>query len=270
MVDGSWQIEKIEIQIPGLKQEYTFLQISDAHICHARRGDSMAAKEKAEKHTLAWTQKEIAPRDAFADALSYAAEIKADGLFMTGDCMDYYSESNIACMQFSLKYAEMEKLYVPGNHEWSDWKKEKGVPAGYGEMMQGNPACWVRDYGEFLVVGMDDSALTLSDAQLDFLKAQMERKLPILLLVHVPLCTEAISPSIMKRWGTTFMIGTEEDSANAHAFCRLVRDPGSPVLAIFAGHIHFAHTGEFAPGKMQYAAAPCLEKFLRVIHVAGE
>ena len=270
MVDASWQIEKTEIRIPGLKKEYTFLQISDAHICHARRGDSIAAKEKAEKHTAAWTQKEIEPRDAFCDALSYADQIGADALFMTGDCMDYYSESNIACMQFHLKYQKAEMLYVPGNHEWCDWDKSRGVPVAYAEMMRGNPACWVRDYGEFLVVGMDDSALTLSREQLDFLKAQMERKLPILLLVHVPLCTEAITPSVMKRWGSTFMIGTEEDDESAKEFCRLVMDENSPVKAIFAGHIHYAHTGEFAPGRMQYAAAPCLEKFLRVICVTGE
>ena len=269
MVDSSWVIEKVTVRIPGLKKNYRFLQISDAHICHADPCEGTEAMEKAEKHTAAWTQKEIAPRDAFEAALAYAESIKADGLFMTGDCMDYYSLGTVKCMENYLRPVKQDILYAPGNHELFAWK-EAGYPAAYLPMMGGNPAFWVKDYGQFLVIGVDDSALTVSDEQLRLLKEQFARKIPVLLLMHVPLCTEAISPSVMERWGTTFMIGTPEDSANAHAFCRLIRDPESPVLAVFAGHIHFAHTGEFAPGRLQYAAAPCLEKFLREIHVVGE
>lgn len=36
----------------------------------------------------------------------------------------------------------------------------------------------------------------------------------------------------------------------------MVKSPESPVAAIFSGHVHFAHQKEFAPGKIQYTAAP--------------
>jgi hypothetical protein len=35
-------------------------------------------------------------------------------------------------------------------------------------------------------------------------------------------------------------------------FCDYVRDPASHIAAVIAGHLHFSHEDELAPGRVQY------------------
>jgi hypothetical protein len=90
---------------------------------------------------------------------------------------------------------------------------------------------------------------------------------PIVLLIHIPLCTDAITPSVMNRWGYRFMIGNENSTPETLDFCKLVKSPESPVKVILAGHVHFAHEGEFAPGRLQYTSAPALDGFVRRLRI---
>lgn len=259
----------IELTIPGLERKYTFIHITDSHIAVAP--DTATAEEKAmaEARTKFWTPASgILPIDSFTAHLKNAEELKADGVFLTGDGIDYGSDYNIEVLTRLCGEAKTKVTYVYGNHEGGIDNKE--FYPKYKELMGDTPGFQVNDYGSFLIIAVDDSNKVISQAQLEAMQAQMERGLPIILLLHIPIRTAAIEPSVMERWGTDFMIGTDEDCETTHTFCKMVKSKDSPVIAIFAGHVHYEHEGEFVPGKMQYTAAPAFTGYHRIIKIKPE
>ncbi len=262
--------ETVSVKIPGLTKSYTFLHLSDAHVAYAAPDAPEDAKTLAAKQTKAWMHGDIPPVTVFENVLAEAKDAGIDALLMAGDCIDYYSPDNAAFMRKHLPSCGTEVLYAAGNHEYGTYTS---VPVNRAEayanlapVMLGTPDFWVRDFGEFLVIGVDDSTQHVRPDQVAKMKEQIARGLPILLLMHIPMRTPAIEPSVMKKWGTTFMIGTDEDPDSTKEFCELVKSAEN-VAAVFAGHIHYEHTGEFAPGRMQYVSAPAFTGFLRKVTV---
>lgn len=254
------------IYIPNISREYTFIHITDAHIAVAPDTATDEEKAMAEARTKFWTPGSgILPIDSFKAHLENAEELKADGIFLTGDGIDYQSDYNIEIMNKLCGESKVKVTYVYGNHEGGIDNKE--FYPKYKRLMGDTPGFQVVDYGSFLVIAVDDSNKVISSAQLEAMETQMNRMLPIVLLLHIPLKTDAIAPSVMERWGTDFMIGTEDDPETTHTFCKMVKSEDSPVVAIFAGHVHYEHEGEFAPGKMQYTAAPAFTGYKRIIKI---
>ncbi len=262
--------ETVSVKIPGLTKTHTFLHLSDAHVAWAAPDASDEAKAIAQKQTSAWMHNDIPPVNVFETVLEETKAENFDAILMAGDCIDYFSTDNAAFMQEHLPSCGTEILYAFGNHERGSYGSPTFAPEDpyrkLAPVMLGTPDFWVRDFGEFLVIGVDDSAKSISADQLQKMKDQIARGLPILLLVHIPLRTPAIEPSVMKIWGTTFMLGTDEDSDTTKEFCELVKSSEN-VAAILAGHIHYEHTGEFADGRMQYVSAPAFTGFLRKVIV---
>lgn len=265
--------KKVTVTIPGLKNTYTFLHISDAHLAYAYPEESEYDKKMAADQAVRWTEALVPPNEAFDDMTVYAKEIGADALMVAGDCADYISEGTVRYIKEKALASGVEMLYVYGNHEGSRYDKktdQRSYYPMYASLMQGDPSFWVKDYGEMLIVGVDDSDKKITAEQIEKLKEQIARNIPIILLVHIPLRTEAIEEPVMKKWGTSFMLGTDDDTELTKEFCKLVKAEKSNIKAIVAGHIHFAHEGEFAPNRMQYVSAPAYNHFARIITVKGE
>lgn len=262
--------ETVSVKIPNLTKSYTFLHLSDAHVACAAPDAPEDAKALAEKQTKAWMHGDIPPVNVFENVLAFAKDEGIDALLMAGDCIDYYSADNAAYMREHLPVCGVEVLYAFGNHEGGSYteviENPKASYPALAPVMMGTPDFWVRDFGEFLVIGVDDSDQFVRPEQVEKMRGQIARGLPILLLMHIPMKTPAIEPSVMKKWGTTFMIGTDEDPDSTKEFCELVKSAEN-VAAVFAGHIHYAHTGEFADGRMQYVSAPAFTGYLRKVLV---
>ena len=197
----------------------------------------------------------------FLDVLTEAKRNQASLLLMAGDCTDYYSESNLRFLSENLEKTGIPVLYVYGNHEGASYVKDLGDPRqfypDYAGLMGETPDFQIRDFGEFLLIAVDNSDHNIRTEQLEKLKEQFARKIPVILVMHIPLSTEAIMPDMKAKWGqnpTYFMLGTDAEPETTKEFCRLVTAEDSPVAAIFAGH--FMHAGEFMPGRMQYTSAP--------------
>lgn len=121
------------------------------------------------------------------------------------------------------------------------------------------------------------------------------RGTPILLCIHVPLWTPSLAPEVHRAWGkleTGFLIGLDggigrggendqrggndrggesyRDSETALRFWRFVTQKSKNVRAVLAGHVHFAHRGEFADGKLQLVAAPAYAGYCGVVRISGK
>lgn len=261
-----------KITLPGLTRRYRFLHISDAHAAFAYPDEGEEAAAFAEQQSKRWQGDELPPIGCLERALAFAAEEKLDGILAAGDMVDYYSPGCVRCIHEAAAASPVEWIYAYGNHESGSYHRAVEAPRAfhgeYADLMGGDPAFHVRDFGEFLVAVLDDSDKVITPAQMDSLKALAGRGLPILLLLHIPLATPSGSEKIMKVWGPSFMIGAPGDSAALQEFCAWVKSPESRIAAIFAGHLHFAQEGEFAPGRMQFVSAPCCDGFARLVEIS--
>lgn len=257
------KIQKAAVTIPSLRNEYRFWHFSDAHIAHAYPEDSEEAHALAEKQAACWATDGKPSSDVFLDVLEEAKKHEAELLLMAGDCADYYSESNLRFLTENLEKAAIPVLYAYGNHEGASYVTNLGDPRkfypDYAGLMGETPNFQVKDFGDFVLIAVDNSDHNIRQEQLDRLKEQFTRGIPVILVMHIPLSTEAIIPDMEAKWGRNpvyFMLGTDAEPETTREFCRLVTAEDSPVAAIFAGHVHFMHSGEFAPGRMQYTSAP--------------
>lgn len=266
--------ERITVAIHGLERPYTFLHISDTHITHAYDNDSDAEKAMAEKQANVWNQCDIFPVDAFANMLAYADETKPDAILMAGDIVDYYTESNVRYLGEILSACKTECLYVPGNHEYGAYAGTlppvSEMRTSLSPLMNGTPDFWVRDFGAFLVVGVDDATYRITEEQLAKMREVCALGKPILLMMHLPIRCDVLSPYVEKSWwGCDVTLGGAFHGTDdaTEAFLSLVKSEDSHVAAIFAGHLHYDHAGEFAPGHMQYVSAPAFTRFVREVCV---
>ncbi len=266
--------ERVTVVIPGLERPYTFLHISDTHITHAYPADSDAEKETAEKQANVWNQADIFPVDAFENVLAYADETKPDAILMAGDIVDYYTESNVKYLGEMLAAHKTECLYVPGNHEYGSYglalPSIADMRATLSPLMRGTPDFWVRDFGAFVVVGVCDGTYRFTAEQVEKLRAVIALGKPILLMLHLPIRSDVLSPYVAKSWwGSDVTVGGAAHGTDepTEEFLALVKSEESRVAAIFAGHLHYDHAGEFAPGRMQYVSAPAFTRFVREVSV---
>ena len=139
--------------------------------------------------------------------------------------------------------------------------------------MRNSPALWSRDFGEFLIVGMDDGDKKIRQEQIEALQELFSLGKPILLLLHVPITSEDLVDPVTAKFpdlgGAYFLLGESNDTALSKRFCEMIKDPQNPVAAVFAGHIHLSHDSEIAPGRMQYTSAPCFEGVIRKYILTG-
>ena len=268
--------ECVTIRIPGLKRSYTFLHTSDCHIAQARADEGADAVKKAEELTAFWSYTGRRPAEALEEVLHMADCEQADGLFLCGDAADYWSDGTLEALRSHLDRTKTELFYVCGNHERSGVEPADSLdfyPA-YADLMHGSPGFWVRDFGEFVIVGMDDGDKEIREEQLELLQKQFEVGKPILLLIHIPILTQAIMPPVQQKWGEDgpnyFLLGQESDTELSRCFCHMLADPVAPVAAVFAGHIHLSHAGEIIPGRMQYVSGPAFEGRIRKYVITGE
>lgn len=271
------QLDTAIIRIPGLTRDYTFFHTSDCHIAHAGPDESAEAHELADRETAFWTYNNVLPAEAMKEMLETVDAANADGLFLCGDIADYYSKGTLEKIQKYLDSSSTELFYVCGNHERSfcsaEDKESRSFYRFYTGIMHDSPALWVHDFGEFLIVGVDDGDKSIRQEQLDGLEKLFLLGKPILLLLHIPITTEALIPPVTAKFpelgGAYFLLGESNDSEISKRFCEAVKNPCNPIAAVFAGHIHLSHASEIAPGRMQYTSAPCYEGVIRKYIVTG-
>ena len=273
--------ECVCIKAKGLKKPRRFLHISDAHTAVAFENASEEERAFAEKQTHRWSMGERTSNEAFEEMLHYVRAVRPDALLIAGDAVDYVGEANAAMIKdrlLALKEEGISSLYAFGNHEGASYRED--IPdfrAHYGlysEVMGEDPSFQVMDLGDLLLVAVEDSMRDITEEQLCKMKAVCKdakaRGISILLLMHVPICAEALAPRVLKTWGPSFMLGSlASDSATVQEFCALVKAEDSPIAAVLAGHIHYAQKGEVAKGRMQYVSAPAFEGFVYDITVEG-
>lgn len=281
-----WQINVIEetIVIEGLREEYELLFLTDTHVVvrDEQAGEDVVSYV-SERYPMFHNAEGVDSQTQFEAYIRYANEQGVDGVLFGGDIIDSPSEANLIWLAGQLQQLSAPYLYVPGNHDWTypwEYMTEEGRQALLPllePVMQGNTEIHSLDFGEFLAVGVNDSANQVSGEALpEFEKLYVDKK-PLLVLVHVPFMTQSVLGRAREIWSSPVVIGAgnyggiypDEDSER---FVTLLTAADSPVELVLAGHVHFYDKDVIEGDKnvLQLTGAAGYEGNVMLLHVRGE
>ncbi len=267
-------LQKINLHI-GLEKPLTLLHLSDTHIILADERDDERKRKLAEDrvHAFGVPQDEVI-RNLDA-ALDYA-KANCDLVIHTGDLIDFVSHPNLDIL--SEKLSAEDTFFAVGNHEFSLYVGEAKEDTAY--KMQSFDRVRAAspndlDFASRIVngvnlVAVDNGYYLFTENQLERLKKELQKGLPVILLMHNPIHTETLYDYMMnvRKSPCAYLTGTPEELLSCYpADRREQQRPDKPTLdfigyikkqpqikAVFAGHLHFFHQDQITGTLPQFIA----------------
>lgn len=254
-------IDRYELSIAGISREYNFLFLTDSHITISDDTDSQEVRDYSAERLSQFTDESgIASCRKLDSFIDFANEEQIDGLLLGGDIIDFPSAKNIDFLSSSIKRLKTPYLYTLGNHDWTypwEYMTEKGT-AEYLPLLspyiQENPAIHTQEFEDFTVAAIDNSSNQINPAVLEEYKKILSAGKPVILLLHVPLYTEALLTKTSQEWAGSVVLGggvhggiyPNDISAE---FINLTTAKDSPVFLVLAGHVHIADKSDILGDK---------------------
>ncbi len=250
---GAWEkhITEETVQLKGIEGEYTLLFLTDTHAIVQSQGASEqeAANEEARYPTF-FNEEGVPSAEQFPEWIRYANENGVDAVLLGGDIIDTPSEANLRWLEEQLGQLDMPYLYVNGNHDWTyPWEymteagKEAYLPL-LEPFMQDNTVIHSLDFGEFTVVGIDDSPGQVEVGVFPAYEEILAEGRPVIVLAHVPFMTQSVLGKAREAWSSPVVIGAGNyggiyPNEDSERFVSLTTAASSPVELVLAGHVHF-------------------------------
>lgn len=174
----------------GAGEPFSLLHITDVHIALPDETDEERIIQLAEKRRKKYTFSER--------MLEEAPEIASQEnalMLITGDMADCFSHGSAEYIKHFTD--ENECLFTAGNHDFRVFGgMEYDVPASREKNLQAVSALYKNDIRFFSriingvnIVGMDNAYYRFEEFQLEALKGEIAKGLPMILALHVPLYT---------------------------------------------------------------------------------
>jgi len=251
----------------GLERPLKILHVTDSHIA------LVDARDNARKHALAERLSSPEKEQYFREHLAYA-KAHCDLMIHTGDLIDFTSQANFDFARSIL--GEEKVFFAAGNHEFSQYVGEAYEDRAYKmnsfrEMMPGLGAplfFHARTVGGVNFVSIDDSYHQFESWQMTRLQKEIDKGLPIILCLHVPLFEPSLYAYHIERSGpgsSSYLLGCDEDHLPDDEWRAIeIRPRGATmeaaafikaqplIKAVLAGHVHFSFVSELAPGLPQF------------------
>ena len=253
-------IHNYTIPVKGIKKKIIY-HFSDIHLTEYDTLSDEAETVKAKESTVAWAkgrlgfaksnnestaeELQLSTGEHFCNLISLAESGAA--FVMTGDICDYINGANMRKIDADLKNAKVPFLAVCGNHD-----KAIDIPDGHVYSALKNPVQTL-DLGDMLLVGFDDSERQITSYQIDRLKEILSQSKPMIIAMHIPVMTEGNKEKLIN-CGEYFKLNHENASAETLEFIEILKQNANKIIAVFAGHLHFANNSEIAPGLTQYVS----------------
>ena len=253
-------ITKTTIEI-GLPKPMKVLHMTDSHLPFFCDSDPenmrVQGKKRDEKASVANLE----------ELIKYGEE-NCDLIVHTGDLIDYISKP---CVEFAKDFLKRDNLlFVAGNHEYAKYDGKKEDMAYRLQSMKeigGYPVNIFfnsRIVGGVNFVGIDDAYHQVEYGQLEMLKEEVKKDLPIILFMHAPLYENGLYNASYEFWkGEICLLGSDaeahpevigdiaEPSEASKAFYGYVtKEP--LIKAVLAGHLHFEFESRLPGGTVQY------------------
>lgn len=272
------------VYVEGMEGEYTLLFLTDTHVVVKDEQASEQEKQNQEERYPMFCNKEgVSAKEQFPEWIAYANGEKVDAVLLGGDIIDTPSEANLEWLEEQLDGLKMPYLYVNGNHDWTfPW--EYMTPKGR-EMylpllepyMKGSTAIQTLDFGELVVVGIDNSTNQVDEGIFPLYEELMAQGKPMIVMGHVPFMTQSVLGRAREVWSSPVVIGAGNyggiyPDENSQRFVSLTTGAGSKVELVLAGHVHF-YDRDVIEGErdvMQVVGGAGFEGNAVLLHISGK
>lgn len=257
----------------GLDKPFYALHLSDAHLALADERDGERKMLLAEKRTREFDAHAGGAYKNLRMQLDYAREKKLPVLY-TGDLIDFVSLKNLETAEELL--SDMDYFMAAGNHEFSLYVGEAFEDKAYKMMSYALVEKYFRNdlyfasriMGGINFVAVDNSYYLFEKRQLECLKAEVRRGVPIALMLHTPIHTNELYSFMTeeRKYPCAYLAGTPEalmrqydeyrfrqQRPNEETLEFIAYVQNEPLIrCIFSGHMHFNFETRLPGGCMQY------------------
>lgn len=247
------KIYKNHIHI-GIDNPFSILHASDTHLTFADERDCERKLELAKNRGKAFPEAENNLKFIENKAVS---ENKT--LIYTGDLIDFVSVKNL---EEAKRFTDSVDCFMAaGNHEFSLFLGEAKEDANYRNQslakvqasFKNDIRCSSRVINGVLFIAIDNSYYLFEEEQLNFLKRECSRGLPVVLCMHTPLYTMELYESEVQKVGDpAYLMAVPEElmkNYSSHRYEQQLADEVTErayeyiigckaIKAILAGHLH--------------------------------
>lgn len=247
--------------IVGAAKAFRVVHLSDTHLTYAdmRDGDR--------KVSLALKRSRIFPdaEDVLADAVKLSNELQLP-ILHTGDLIDFVSMSNL---EKAGEFASMcDLFFAAGNHEFSLYVGEAKEDANYRNqslakvqaVFKNNIRMASRVINGVNFVALDNGYYLFDSEQFNFLKHEVEKGFPVVLMLHNPLFERKLYDLQMSRSPCAYLVAVPEDLMRSYPQDRFEQQLADStttevvsfiekeplIKAIITGHLHYDYEGMVA------------------------
>ena len=277
---GGWPVDIVYSRLDiGASRPFTLFHISDTHLSMAGEDEGQRLRELAKLRSDSFGGCQL---EALRDSISWARARHTDMVVHTGDLMDFQSAANASAVKEV--FAGMSFGCV-GNHEWisdplaREGGETKTLPASIaGSFPFGAEFDSQVRFGVNFV-SMDDSHYRFTERQAARFEAEVRKRLPIVLLLHVPIYTPGTFAAALNFWGVAaeilgapsselarykserHRVEQTPDAVTAAFVERLRREP--LLKAVLAGHEHFSVDDRFSETARQFVTGASFNRVAR-------
>ncbi|MDD3153920.1 MAG: metallophosphoesterase [Victivallaceae bacterium] len=245
----------------GATEPFRALHIADTHLLFADGRDNEAKFKIAQRRYGEYVYSNIGRNmPYFLDALQYTKD-HCDLMLHTGDLIDFVSLQNLEVAKKLLDLAGIDYFMCAGNHEYTHYSGQH--PETEEERAEGrnlvpkffrnNLFFDSRVFHGVNLVAVDNGNYQFTMRQTQLLEKQIQRGLPIILLIHNPIFTENLArtaleeehnnrlalagypPEALQKYADCGIIAPNKDTLEFLALLRSAKN----LKAILAGHIHY-------------------------------
>ena len=263
----------------GLGTPVRVLHASDTHITRADMRDCLCKVDLGASRARDF-------RDA-EECLNEMTRISHEmnlPIMYTGDLMDFVSVANLEGAKAFIDANDC--FFAAGNHEFAQYLGVDKEDADYRNQSLANvQACFKNDIrmssriiGGVNFIALDNGYYKFDPEHLDFLKAQAERGLPMVVMFHTPLYEKDFYDySIGRTPGCAYLVGVPDELRKGYANPNVSEYQAADAItlevmdyianeplvkAILTGHMHFDYESVFADRIPQLCTDCCT---LRVV-----
>lgn len=268
-----YDIHRHDLIIPGLAGTFTLCHISDSHLCVVDDGTTADEAERLRAREAFWgpgkrgfcafygepwcPEKEIPSWECFDRLMTLARVEGADAILSTGDLFEHMHGGGERLILRTKAALPMPFIAAPGNHE------SAACPGIWDEGIT------VTEFPGFRVVTLDDRLRTAAPAVLDRLEALCAERVPIILMMHIPLLTDLNRTSCaLGRLDPYYTVNEANCDEGGHRLLSILRRTDA-VRLILCGHVH-GYTDSFpVEGIRQLTAPQAMTGGVNMVRVHG-
>ena len=263
----------------GAAKPFKVLHVTDSHIT---RGDVYGGRRTK---TFSVDFEGCAEKYFFA-AMQYAKDNTMTVLH-TGDLIDFFSPENFDFIDKHFSAADY--IYAGGNHDFCHFlgKAKEDYTYKWEKIKDIAPHLKCNLYFDSRIIGgvnfvtLDNSYYFITVGQLEALRAEAAKGLPIILAMHVPLYAEGLAQKVMQEHPCAYLCGAPEEllavypeerriqqTPDEATLCAIEYIKSEPLIkALVTGHTHMNFEEALTESLVQYTTHGSFAGFVREIAV---